>query len=381
MIEAHFNNIQRVLLNEVARAEKAVDIAVAWFSTQSLFDLLCQKLDHNVSVRIATRNDYKNNHEGALDWQVFIDKGGRLFFDNRHLLHHKFCVIDHRIVLTGSYNWTYNAEFRNAENILLTDSENVVQQYSVQFEQITRNNILVQTNKRVQRVELSADEIIFYEREIQLDKPSSGELIDRNGGDTLDLAWVSYRKKDYSCAKIQLQLVIQRNPDLLSAYSLLSAIYLQEGFYQKGIEIGQKALGDRNLDADVYNTIGLAYDKLKNWNQALYYFNQSIGIESEESIYYWNKLEALLEIGLHTEADKTALIVKEVAAKTIRINKGLFNRDLLKARISIGFLCRQIGSIDDALKHGEKAFLIYKNMAQHEQDLHDLDDIQSLLKG
>ena len=35
-------------------------------------------------------------------------------------MHEKFCVIDNQIVISGSYNWTDNAELRNAEHILQT---------------------------------------------------------------------------------------------------------------------------------------------------------------------------------------------------------------------------------------------------------------------
>jgi phosphatidylserine/phosphatidylglycerophosphate/cardiolipin synthase-like enzyme len=50
------------------------------------------------------------------------------------LLHDKFCVIDFRKVITGSYNWTYKAA-HNSENILILNDPSVATQYITRFEQ------------------------------------------------------------------------------------------------------------------------------------------------------------------------------------------------------------------------------------------------------
>lgn len=34
-------------------------------------------------------------------------------------MHEKYCVIDNLTTITGSYNWTSNAEHRNDENITI----------------------------------------------------------------------------------------------------------------------------------------------------------------------------------------------------------------------------------------------------------------------
>ena len=33
------------------------------------------------------------------------------------IMHDKLCIIDNQVVLTGSYNWSDNAENRNVENV------------------------------------------------------------------------------------------------------------------------------------------------------------------------------------------------------------------------------------------------------------------------
>jgi phosphatidylserine/phosphatidylglycerophosphate/cardiolipin synthase-like enzyme len=38
-------------------------------------------------------------------------------------MHNKFCVINNKILINGFYNWTYYAEDRNRENVLIIDGE------------------------------------------------------------------------------------------------------------------------------------------------------------------------------------------------------------------------------------------------------------------
>ena len=49
------------------------------------------------------------------------------------LLHDKFAVIDERVVLTGSYNWTAAAENKNAENLLIIKDKVIARKYTDQF--------------------------------------------------------------------------------------------------------------------------------------------------------------------------------------------------------------------------------------------------------
>jgi len=52
------------------------------------------------------------------------------------ILHDKFAVVDGARVLTGSFNWTYSAEDRNWENLVVIDSVPVAQAYAQEFHHI-----------------------------------------------------------------------------------------------------------------------------------------------------------------------------------------------------------------------------------------------------
>jgi phosphatidylserine/phosphatidylglycerophosphate/cardiolipin synthase-like enzyme len=53
-------------------------------------------------------------------------------------MHDKFCVIDNQVVVTGSYNWTNNAEFRNDENITIEHDQAQATRFSVEYRRLTK---------------------------------------------------------------------------------------------------------------------------------------------------------------------------------------------------------------------------------------------------
>lgn len=62
-------------------------------------------------------------------------------------MHNMFCVIDNKTLINGSYNWTYYAEDRNRENILLIkDEKETIDAFISEFER------LKSMTKRVEKI-------------------------------------------------------------------------------------------------------------------------------------------------------------------------------------------------------------------------------------
>lgn len=118
MVEHYSRKIQNVIQKELFKAHKSIKIAVAWFTNDLLFQPLLMKLDAGVKVELILNFDETNVSDNKdIDFNTFIDKGGVLRWNKtRQLLHDKFCIIDERVVISGSYNWTNRAEYNN-ENI------------------------------------------------------------------------------------------------------------------------------------------------------------------------------------------------------------------------------------------------------------------------
>jgi len=51
-------------------------------------------------------------------------------------MHHKVFIIDERIVVLGSYNFSQAAEERNDENLLIVYDEQIAEQFMQEFERV-----------------------------------------------------------------------------------------------------------------------------------------------------------------------------------------------------------------------------------------------------
>lgn len=124
MIEHYSHKIQNAIQKELFKANKSIKIAVAWFTNDLLFQPLLLKLAAGVTVEIILNKDEINcSDENEIDFDEFVNAGGILRWnDTKQLLHDKFCIIDSRVVITGSYNWTNKAEY-NQENITIFQDE------------------------------------------------------------------------------------------------------------------------------------------------------------------------------------------------------------------------------------------------------------------
>ena len=52
------------------------------------------------------------------------------------LMHHKFVIIDKKLLVNGSFNWSFNAVTRNNENVLITNTEELILPYIAEFDKL-----------------------------------------------------------------------------------------------------------------------------------------------------------------------------------------------------------------------------------------------------
>jgi phosphatidylserine/phosphatidylglycerophosphate/cardiolipin synthase-like enzyme len=133
--QAHFQDIQNKILHALDNSKVSIRIAMAWFTNETLFNKLKEKHRQGIDVEIAIYNDGVNQKHGVEITQLphkIIAKGKR-----GGLMHDKFCVIDNQVVVSGSYNWTNNAEFRNDENITVEHDPEQATRFSIEYRRLT----------------------------------------------------------------------------------------------------------------------------------------------------------------------------------------------------------------------------------------------------
>jgi len=139
MTQAIFDNIEEIISSQINQAEKRINIAVAWFTNNALYETLIKACEKEVRVNVLLLNDILNRNEFGLDFGILTKCGGEIRFakSDNGTMHNKFCIIDN-MVITGSYNWTYHAN-KNKENILITDDESIVKSYTDEFGKLFSN--------------------------------------------------------------------------------------------------------------------------------------------------------------------------------------------------------------------------------------------------
>jgi hypothetical protein len=140
-LKAHFSNIHKVIIHHLEQAQTEIVAAIAWFTDREIFEVLCKKARSGIKVSVALIGDEINQGPGGLNFQRLINFGGQVVFlppgsRDAPTMHHKFCVIDSAIVITGSYNWSRNAR-SNDENItIVTDAKDFAGSYLRTFDNL-----------------------------------------------------------------------------------------------------------------------------------------------------------------------------------------------------------------------------------------------------
>jgi phosphatidylserine/phosphatidylglycerophosphate/cardiolipin synthase-like enzyme len=76
------------------------------------------------------------SNEGT-EYDLFRQAGLDVRLDGSEgMMHHKVIIIDEKIVITGSYNFTNSAETRNDENVVIIFSPEAAAQYMAEFQRV-----------------------------------------------------------------------------------------------------------------------------------------------------------------------------------------------------------------------------------------------------
>ena len=136
-VDVHCTDILRHLQNELSIAERSIKVAVSWFTNYALFKQIKEYALKGLDIQLIINNDSVNNGGYCLDFNELINAGIRIsLVEYPHLIHHKFCIIDNKVVINGSYNWTRFSE-NNYENILIfRDNDYVTSCFNEEFEKM-----------------------------------------------------------------------------------------------------------------------------------------------------------------------------------------------------------------------------------------------------
>jgi len=126
------DNCAQEIVTAIDKAEQYVFVAMYFFTSRPIAQALIRSQDRGVEVKVCL--DDEQPHYEYSKSRYLENKGINIrLIGGSGIMHNKFCIIDDRITITGSYNWTARADLQNDENILIIESEEIARIYKEQF--------------------------------------------------------------------------------------------------------------------------------------------------------------------------------------------------------------------------------------------------------
>ncbi len=128
------DNIQKTLINTINHAQRNILVQAYLFTDDDVANALVRAHQRGVNVEILMDAQMVDGSKGS-DVLRFYEAGIPVRLETRYEnAHNKIMIFDHdtdnALVVTGSYNFTYSAQKRNAENVvLIRRAPELVQRY------------------------------------------------------------------------------------------------------------------------------------------------------------------------------------------------------------------------------------------------------------
>jgi len=130
------------IIKEIDTSNSTIDLAIYSFTAQEIKSAFKRAKKRGVKIRIiADSTQAKGVHSVV---QELIDEGFNVKIihgKERGIMHNKFAIFDRRLLFTGSYNWTANAEHFNYENAVFLSDLGIISQYQKEFDKIWNLNV------------------------------------------------------------------------------------------------------------------------------------------------------------------------------------------------------------------------------------------------
>lgn len=124
------------ILEAVNSAQESIFFLAYSFTSDELADALIEQAKSGVNVKGVFDKDQYHSNSGT-EFDNLHNAGIDVNLDgNPRLMHHKVIIIDQQIVITGSYNFSNNAEHNNDENTLIIHNHEIAADYLAEFQKI-----------------------------------------------------------------------------------------------------------------------------------------------------------------------------------------------------------------------------------------------------
>ena len=141
-IRAYFtpgHTVETAIADEIASARDSVRVQAYSFTNPLIVQALADARSRGVDVIVVL--DKSNRHQKSSAADIARGLGVPILIDDRHAIaHNKIMIIDGRVVITGSYNFSRAAEKSNAENVVIIESVPIAEKYQQNWQKHYRHS-------------------------------------------------------------------------------------------------------------------------------------------------------------------------------------------------------------------------------------------------
>jgi phosphatidylserine/phosphatidylglycerophosphate/cardiolipin synthase-like enzyme len=117
-------------------AQKSIHFMAYSFTADDFGEIVRRKAADGLTVFGVMEAEQVASNKGT-EFDPFQEARLKVFMDgNPGQMHHKVFIIDEKIVITGSYNFSLSAEKKNDENMVIFFDPQIAAQYLAEFQRV-----------------------------------------------------------------------------------------------------------------------------------------------------------------------------------------------------------------------------------------------------
>jgi tetratricopeptide (TPR) repeat protein len=390
--------IAKKVLTNLVNAKTEVKIAVEWFTNPIFFKTLIKLNENGVKIELIVSDDSMNFTNPKINFQKLIDLGIKMRVSKSpNLMHNNFCVIDDRLVVTGTYSWTLRAEHYNFENIIVSNDKELINDYvdcftnmtekTTEITDVTTASFSANTSQKEMDFEFQLEgapqkiEIVAEVKPKVKAKKHSKEILEQIK--KAELLYLTGKHKD--CIEFCGIMLIE-NDQVEEIYILLAKSYWRTNNIKSLISTAKKAQELNSELYSVYNLLGIGYSK--DGKEQLSSKNFNICIKKYPNDHVFVRNRAIASIDLESDPDIPVKFRNKYKIKAdadleiiIQIINKMKEEELdCYQKYSRAFAYSQLGRLSLARKDIKEAIEMYGELKdKFEKDKNEFTEMKKLL--
>ena len=125
------------IIELIQGAQESINFLAYSFTSTDIGDAMIERSQAGVTVA-GVMDDGQVNSSQSTEYDPLTQAGLNVRLDGNliGLMHHKVIIIDQKVVITGSYNFTESAETTNDENVVIIFSPEIAVKYTEEFQRV-----------------------------------------------------------------------------------------------------------------------------------------------------------------------------------------------------------------------------------------------------